>query len=61
MIDKKNWFNNFNTLCTLLIFIVTYIGDIGRVIGRDRVQLVPRDNGYPSRANFSGISITPGN
>ena len=30
------------------------------VVGKDRVRLVARDNGYPSRANFTGIAITPG-
>ncbi len=32
----------------------------GRIIGKDRVQLIPRENGYPSRANFTNLSIVPG-
>lgn len=34
--------------------------DGGQILGKSRVQLVSKDNGYLSRANFTGISFAPG-
>ena len=32
----------------------------GQIIGKDRVQLISKDNGFLSRATFTNISISPG-